>query len=104
MAPEYNSKCQSVFHLMFLPPCSTEPNPRENIWAWSRDCCVRDSTYIADKELSEDTQVFHARLQCTEQSREAWMPGCTLRRHDLTLGLLTHETVPDMAIAAISGL
>ncbi|MEA4884370.1 MAG: transposase [Clostridia bacterium] len=53
IAPEYESKYQGRLHFMFLPPYSPELNPQENVWAWLKDYCARDSAYSADKELPQ---------------------------------------------------
>lgn len=43
---------------MFLPPYSPDLNPQENVWAWLKDYCARDSSYAADKELIRRMRKF----------------------------------------------
>ena len=57
-APEYESKYQGRLHFMLLPPYSPELNPQENVWAWLKDYCARDSAYTADKELPQRIRKF----------------------------------------------
>ncbi len=58
IAPEYESKYQGRLHFMFLPPYSPELNPQENVWAWLKDYCARDSAYAGDKELTQRIRKF----------------------------------------------
>ncbi|HBK59716.1 MAG TPA: hypothetical protein DDZ84_02840 [Firmicutes bacterium] len=58
IAPGYESKYQGRLHFMFLPPYSPELNPQENVWAWLKDYCARDSAYSADKELPQRIRKF----------------------------------------------
>lgn len=77
IAPEYESKYQGRLHFMFLPPYSPELNPQENVWAWLKDYCARDSAYTADKELPQRIRKFFVYAYNT--------PGKVSRRVDAKL-------------------
>ena len=49
IASDYEDKYRGRLHFVFLPPYSPELNPQENIWAWLKDYCTRDSAYTGDK-------------------------------------------------------
>ena len=58
IASEYERKYQGRLHFIFLPPYSPELNPEENMWAWLKDYCARESAYAVDKELPQRIRKF----------------------------------------------
>jgi hypothetical protein len=58
VASEYEHKYQGRLHFIFFPPYSPKLNPKENMWAWPRDYCARDSIYAVDKEPPQRIHEF----------------------------------------------